>query len=189
MKMNRAIFLDRDGTIIEEKGYICHLSESEIFPFAFDAVRRMNEHDFKVIVISNQSAVARGICTREQVETMHAEIRAAFLQRQAVIEKFYYCPYHVDGVIEAFKTNHPWRKPSTGMLLQAAADFHIDLRASYMVGDDVIDIRTGINAGCKTVLVLTGKGSQAREILKQKGIAPDFISENILTAINEIIGR
>lgn len=185
--MNRAIFLDRDGTIIEEKGYICHLSESAIFPFAFEAVRLMNQHHFKVIGITNQSAVARAICTQEQVETMHAEIREAFLQRQAVIETFYYCPYHADGVVEEFKKNHPWRKPSPGMLLQAAADYSIDLSASYIIGDDTIDIQAGKNAGCKTILVLTGKGCQTREKLKQHHIAPDLTAENILIAINKII--
>ncbi|NIM17083.1 MAG: HAD-IIIA family hydrolase [Candidatus Aminicenantes bacterium] len=185
--MNRAIFLDRDGTIIEERGYICHLSESEIFPFAFEAVRQMNQHHFKVIGITNQSAIARAICTQEQVETMHAEIREAFLQRQAVIETFYYCPYHADGVVEEFKKNHPWRKPSPGMLLQAAVDYNIDLLESYMMGDDTIDIQAGKNAGCKTVLVLTGKGRQTREKLKQNRISPDLTAENILIAFNKII--
>jgi len=184
--MNKAIFLDRDGTIIEERGYICHLSRSEIFPFSFEAVRRMNKNHFKVIGITNQSAIARGICTQEQVENLHAEIREKFLNREVVIDKFYYCPFHLDGVIEKFKKSHPCRKPAPGMLIQAAKDFDIDLSQSYMMGDNLIDIQAGKNAGCKTVLVLTGKGLQTRQRLGKENITPDLISENILTAINEI---
>lgn len=185
--MNKAVFLDRDGTIIEEKGYICHLRESEIFPFSFEALRRMKENHFKVIGITNQSSIARGICTQEQVEKIHAEILAEFLERQAVIDKFYYCPYHVDGVVEKFKKSHPWRKPLPGMLLRAAKDFDIDLSRSYMMGDDLVDIQAGKNANCKTVLVLTGKGRQTREKLAKENIRPDLISENILTAFEEIL--
>ncbi|UCH93316.1 MAG: HAD family hydrolase, partial [Candidatus Aminicenantes bacterium] len=176
--MNKAIFLDRDGTIIEEKGYICHLAQSEIFPFAYEAVRMMNENHFKVIVITNQSAVARGICTGEQVENLHLTIQKEFLKRQAVIDRFYYCPYHTDGVIEAFKKDHPWRKPAPGMILQAAKDFDINLSQSYMIGDDLIDIQVGKNAGCQTVLVLTGKGRQTKKKLEKENIIPDLISEN-----------
>ncbi len=187
--MNRAIFLDRDGTIMEEKGYICHLVKSDIFPFAYEAVRMMNEYRFKVIVVTNQAAVARGIRSLEQVENLHAALREEFLQRQAVIEKFYYCPYHPEGVIDSLKKLHPWRKPSPGMLLQAAEDFHIDLSQSVMIGDDLIDILAGKNAGCKTILVLTGKGADTLKKLEESdpAIAPDGVSANIFTAVKEII--
>ncbi|MDQ1353930.1 MAG: D-glycero-D-manno-heptose 1,7-bisphosphate phosphatase [Acidobacteriota bacterium] len=186
--MNKAIFFDRDGTIIEEKGYICRLQQSEIFPFTAEAVRLMNKNHFKAIVITNQSAIARGICTREQVETIHREITENLANQGAVIDRFYYCPFHIEAVIPAYREKSEWRKPMPGMIFQAAADFHIDLSQSYMVGDDVIDIETGKNAGCKTVLVLTGKGCQARELLPARGIQPDIISENLLTAIKEIYG-
>jgi D-glycero-D-manno-heptose 1,7-bisphosphate phosphatase len=178
--MNKAIFLDRDGTIIEEKGYICKLSESEIFPFAFDAVKRMNAQGFKVIVVTNQSSIARGICKKEDVEKMHADIQYEFEKNNAHIHRFYYCPYHKNGIIEEFKIEHPWRKPEPGMLLQAAKDFNLDLSASYMIGDDTIDIFAGINAGSKTTLILTGKGKETKKKLQDLNIKPDFISENIL---------
>lgn len=184
---NKAIFLDRDGTIIQDRGYICHLFESEIFPFAYEAVRIMNENQFKVIGITNQSSIARGICSPEQVETLHLTIREKLQVRQALIEKFYYCPYHADGEIPAYKKEHPWRKPSPGMLIQAARDFNIQLSHSYMMGDNLIDIQAGKNAGCRTVLVLTGKGLQTKEKLEKENINPDLICKNILTAIKEII--
>jgi D-glycero-D-manno-heptose 1,7-bisphosphate phosphatase len=184
--MNKAIFLDRDGTIIEEKGYICFLRQSEIFPFTAEAVRLMNENHFKVIGITNQSAIARGICTREQVETIHREIINTLAKQKAVIDRFYYCPYHEQGVIPGYRKKSDWRKPEPGMILQAAADFNIDLSQSYMMGDDLIDIETGKNAGCRTVLVLTGKGRETRDMLLEKDIRPDLITENILTAIKEV---
>jgi D-glycero-D-manno-heptose 1,7-bisphosphate phosphatase len=187
--MNKAIFLDRDGTVIEDRGYINHLSQSEIYPFAFDAVRRMNEHGFKVIIVTNQSAIARGLCTIEQLETIHSEIQETFSKNRALIDKFYYCPYHADGVIEGFKKKHPWRKPSPGMLLQAAADFEIDLSQSYMIGDNITDIQAGKNAGCRTVLVLTGKGREHKEKLEENDTAPDLITENLLTAAGKITGK
>ena len=187
--MNRAIFLDRDGTLIAEKGYICDLSEVEIFPFAFAAVRLMKAHHFHVIVVTNQSAVARGVCRPEQVENLHRFLREEFLKREAVIERIYHCPYHAEGKIEAFKKVHPWRKPSPGMLLQAAADFNIDLSHSYIMGDSLVDLQAGKQAGCKTVLVLTGKGGETEKKLEPVKLTPDLISPTILTAIKEITKR
>lgn len=184
---NKAIFLDRDGTIIEDRHYICDLSQSEVFPFAYEAVQRMNRMGYKVIGVTNQSAIARGICTVEQVETTHREIRETLAQQGAVIDAFYYCPYHEDGVVEEYRqANHPWRKPQPGMLVQAAEDFGIYLGQSYMIGDAASDIQAGINAGCKTVLVLTGKGKNTQKELEQKGIVPGFTCENILTALDFI---
>ncbi len=185
--MNRAIFLDRDGTIIEEKGYICSLSQSAIFPFTFEAVRKMNSAGFKVIGITNQSAIARGICTKEQVERLHADICKELLTEQAEFQRFYYCPFHPEGAVREYRQRHSWRKPQPGMILQAAVDFALHLPGSYMMGDDVIDIEAGKNAGCKTVLVLTGKGLDTRQILAQRGIVPDLTADNILTAIEKII--
>jgi D-glycero-D-manno-heptose 1,7-bisphosphate phosphatase len=187
--MDRAIFLDRDGTLIAEKGYICDFSEVEIFPFAFEAVRLMKEHRFKVIVATNQSAVARGFCRPEQVENLHRCLREAFLNREAEIDRIYYCPYLADGKIHSFRQEHPWRKPSPGMLLQAAADFNIDPSQSYMMGDDLIDLQAGKQAGCKTVLVLTGKGAETEKKLESAALTPHLISSDILTAIKNLVGR
>lgn len=185
--MNKAIFLDRDGTMIEERGYICNLSQSEIFPFAAEAVRLMKENGFRVIGITNQSSIARGICTPRQVEGIHREITGTLAKSDAVIDGFYYCPYHVDGVVAEFKKKSDWRKPLPGMLLQGARDFNLDLSRSYMIGDDLIDIEAGKNAGCRTVLVLTGKGREMRETMVKRNIRPDLLTENILSAIREII--
>lgn len=184
--MNKAIFLDRDGTIIAEKPYIGHLSETFIFPFTAAAINQMNRLGFKVIVVSNQSAVARGICTIEQVEQIHVDITAQLQAVGAVIERFYYCPFYPQGSVPQYAHQHPWRKPEPGMLLQASRDFNISLPDSFMIGDDYRDIQAGFRAGCQTVLVLTGKGEESRLKLKQEGLEPDFVAENILTAVQQI---
>ncbi|MCP4214273.1 MAG: HAD family hydrolase [bacterium] len=184
--MNKAVFLDRDGVIIEEKSFICSLSQSAIFPFCYEAVRLMNRNGFQVVGITNQSAVARGICTKEQVEEIHREITASLAAEGAVIRRFYYCPFHEEGIVPEYRKKSTLRKPEPGMILQAAKDMEIDLTESYMVGDDVRDIEAGRKAGCRTVLVLTGKGPATLTKLEHLGIQPDLVAENILEAIKTI---
>jgi len=179
--MNKAIFLDRDGTIIEECGYICHLSESEIFSFTPPAIRMMNEQGYKVFIITNQSSIARGICKKEEIEAIHKDIDMVLEKQGAIIDRYYYCPFLSGANVPDYQADHPWRKPRPGMLLQAASDFNIDLKDSFMIGDDVIDIQAGKHAGCKTVLVLTGKGFDTLEKLKSQNLLPDIITDNILT--------
>jgi D-glycero-D-manno-heptose 1,7-bisphosphate phosphatase len=184
--MNKAIFLDRDGTIIDELGYVCHLDQEKIYPFAFAAIKQMNQKGFKVIGITNQAAIARGICTYGEVDTFNNELLFALKEKGGVMDRFYFSPYHPDFQAETFLHLKDWRKPEPGMILQAAKDFNIDLQQSYMIGDSTIDIQAGKNAGCKTILVLTGKGKDSKKELKHRHIQPDIITDNILTAIQNI---
>ena len=181
--MKRAIFLDRDGTIIKNKGYICKFSEVEIFPFSIEAVKAINNRGYLAIVVTNQSSVARGICTEEQIGIIHDRMKRYFQKYQANIEKFYYCPYHRNGVIDRYRKDADCRKPSPGMILHAAKEFNIDLSKSFMIGDSTIDIEAGHRAGCKTVLVRTGGGKEAELDLINRKIKPDYITENILSAV------
>lgn len=185
----KAVFIDRDGTLIEDKGYICDFSQVTIFPFAIEAVRHINEHGFKVIVITNQSAIARGICTEAQVEALHSKLKEHFRENGAIIDAFYYSPYHEAGAVERYKKHHPWRKPGPGMILQAARDFSLSLPGSYVIGDNLIDIEAGRKAGCKTVLVLTGKEAGVGETVVTPSVKPDWISPNLLTAIDLILNH
>ena len=179
----KAVFFDRDGTLIEDRGYICDFSQVVIFPFAVETVRRMNELGFKVIIITNQSSIARGICTEEQVNSLHRELTEYFKKQGAVIDHIYYCPYHADGVIERFKIKHENRKPSPGMILEAVRQYGIDLSLSYVMGDSACDMGAAKNAGCKGILVLTGKDPQGSRLeLKQNQIIPHMVVDNILTA-------
>jgi D-glycero-D-manno-heptose 1,7-bisphosphate phosphatase len=183
---HRAVFLDRDGTLIEEKGYICKFSEVTIFPFSLEAVKILNAHGFKVIVVTNQASVARGICTERQVQEIHKKIKQYFQQYSARIDAFYYCPYHEEGIVAKYRKKDEGRKPSPGMLFQAASDLGIDLSKSFMVGDSERDILAGHHAGCQTILVLTGHGRQARKRLALTKIKPTNIADNLLEAVQLI---
>ena len=180
--MNRAVFLDRDGTLIREKGFICCFDEVEIFPFSVRAVQMMNASGFRVIVITNQSSIGRGICTESQVKAIHRELIAYFARNQATIDGIYYSPYLEDATLPEFRKRDQSRKPAPGMILQAAEDFKIDLDGSFMVGDSSRDIIAGNRAGCKSILVLSGNGPLAREEFEKQGVKPDFIAEDLLGA-------
>jgi D-glycero-D-manno-heptose 1,7-bisphosphate phosphatase len=184
---HRAVFLDRDGTLIEEKGYICKFSEVNIFPFSLEAVKILNARDYKVIVVTNQSSVARGICTERQVQNIHERIKKYFQQYSAHIDAFYYCPYHEEGGIAKYRKKDEGRKPSPGMLFQAAQDLNIDLSKSYMVGDSERDILAGQHAACRTILVLTGHGQQVSQRLALTKIKPTSIAGNLLEAVQLIV--
>lgn len=183
----KAIFLDRDGVLVEDRGYTCKFSEADVFSFAVAAVRLMNEHHYKVIIVTNQSAVARGICSENQVLEMHRQLKEFFAERGAAIDDFYYSPYHEDGVIERYKKKHESRKPSPGMILQAAHDHHLDLSRCFLIGDNECDILAGQNAGCRSILVLTGKGRQVEKELERKNIIPYTIAVDVLAAVEDII--
>ncbi len=184
--MKPAVFLDRDGTLIEDRGYICELSQVGFYPFAAAAVRRLNRAGFTVVVVSNQSAVARGICRQEQVIALHRQLQEHFRAQGAEIAAFYHCPFLADGAVPAFRCRSPLRKPEPGMLRLAAAELGLDLAASYMVGDSLADIEAGLRAGCRTVLVRTGKGAESESVLVAAGPRPDHVAAD-LAAAAEII--
>ena len=179
----RAVFLDRDGTLIEERGHICSFSEVNVFSFSVEALKIMNTRDFKVILVTNQSSVARGICTELQVQDIHTKLREYFEKRGAMIDAVYYCPFHEEGIVPKYRKKDECRKPSPGMLYQAAQDFDIDLTKSYMIGDSLRDISAGQQAGCKTILVLTGHGRQAKGKITTDAIYPNYIAANLLEAV------
>ena len=181
-KMKKAIFLDRDGTLIEDRGYICKFSQVGFFPGAAAAVQAMNDAGYLVIVVSNQSAVARGICSKKEIELLHRELQGHFSKAGAVITAFYFCPYLADGTVAAYRRQSPQRKPEPGMLLQAARDFKLDLASSFMIGDKTDDILAGQRAGCKTMLVRTGQGRDSELRFQRMEPRPDHIVDDIRAA-------
>jgi len=184
MKKVRAVFLDRDGTINEEVGYLSRLEELRLFPQSFEALRRFNECGLKVIVVTNQSGVARGFFGEEFVHTVHDRINALLRERGAHIDKFYFCPHHPMYGTGAYKKDCDCRKPNPGMILRAARELDIDLSASYMVGDMLKDIQAGHNAGIeKGVLVKTGYGNN---IVYTD--MPAYVASDILDAAEWILG-
>ncbi len=204
-----AVFLDRDGTINEEVGYLDSLEKLRMIPEAFDAIRLINQSGMKAVVISNQSGVARGYFNEAFVETVHARIQALLKEHGAWIDRFYYCPHHPTEGTGIYRTACHCRKPEAGLLLRASQEMGIDLARSYMVGDMPKDIEAAGKAGAKGILVRTGyagdplrpakngqrprlEESIALSAVTQSSdpsfaIQPDYIADNILDAVTWIM--
>lgn len=183
---NKAFFLDRDGTVIEDGGYLCHFSQAVIYPFSVEAIQRMNKAGYRVILVSNQSAIARGMCSEEEVDRFFVDLIGHFRKQNAIIDDFYYCPTHPEGIVPAYRKDDPRRKPGAGMLLEAAEEHEIDLSQSYMAGDHVSDVEAGINAGCRSILVRSGHWHGELPDIPEKS-RPDLLTDNILTAVERIL--
>ena len=150
-----AVFLDRDGTINEEVGYLDRLEKLRILPEAFEAIRLINQAGMKAVVISNQSGIARGYFDEAFVESVHDRIQALLMEHSARIDGYYYCPHHPTEGTGAYRRACTCRKPEPGLLIRAAQELDIDLTRSYMVGDMPKDVEAAARAGAKGVLVRT----------------------------------
>ncbi len=185
----RAIFLDRDGTINRKKGLIYQEEEFELEECAAEAIREINRSGYLAVVITNQPVVARGLCGIEDVENIHRKMETLLGKEGAFVDAVYFCPHHPDkGFPEenpAYKIPCECRKPGIGMLKEAAERFNIDLSASWMAGDATTDIQTGVNAGTHTALVLTGDAGKDGKYQA----TPDLTAEDLLAAVKEIIRR
>jgi D-glycero-D-manno-heptose 1,7-bisphosphate phosphatase len=157
--MRRAVFIDRDGTINEEKEYLFRTEDFAFIPGVPQAIRQLNEAGFLVIVVTNQSGVARGYYTEEDVHLLHRHIASQLEQYGARVDGWYFCPHHPSGR-GSYALPCRCRKPMPGMLLQAADRHAIDLESSVMIGDKLIDVEAGTAAGCRTILVRTGYGAE-----------------------------
>lgn len=151
--MNRAVFLDRDDTIIDDPGYLSDPNAIHLLPGVEQAVKSLRQAGYKIIVCTNQSGIARGILTEDTLDKIHAELRRQLAQGGAHLDAIYHCPYHPEGTVEAYARESDWRKPQPGMLLKAAEDFQLDLSKCWMVGDSSRDVEAGQRAGCRTVRV------------------------------------
>jgi D-glycero-D-manno-heptose 1,7-bisphosphate phosphatase len=155
----RAVFLDRDGTINVEKDYLWRVEDFEFIPGAPEAIRRLREAGYLVIVVTNQSGVARGYYTLADVEVLHRHLRQELKKSGAAVDGFYVCPHHPTEGVGEFRRDCGCRKGRPGMLLQAATEHGIDLADSYMIGDKEADVEAAERAGCTPLLVLTGYGA------------------------------
>ena len=184
--MKRAVFLDRDGTLIDKKAgeYIARIEDVRIFPNTAEAIRLLNRK-FLVIIITNQPQIARGLCTEKDVKKINNYIITKLEKNGAKIDSVFYCPHHPDVNNEAKKYSIVCgcRKPEIQMVLEAKNKFGIDLQKSYFVGDTTTDIKTGKNSGCKTVLVKTGDGGSDNRYR----VKPDFVCANLLLAAKKIL--
>lgn len=180
---NKAIFFDRDDTLIEDPGFISHPDQVKLLDDVPEALVELRRMGYKLIVVSNQSGVARGIVTEEALEEIHERLMQLLTEQGAHLDKIYYCPYHPEGVIPKYRKESDRRKPSPGMLLDAAEEMDIDLSQSWIIGDRNRDIQAGRQAGCNTILV-TRSSKQKQPCSTQAN--PDYESVNMREAVNII---
>ena len=180
---NKAIFLDRDNTIIEDPGYINNPDQVKVVEGVPEALSSLRALGYKLVVVSNQSGVARGIVTEEALGQIHKRLEQLLAEKGVSLDRIYYCPYHTEGVIPKYRKESDWRKPSPGMLLAASRDMDIDLQESWMVGDTASDIEAGAKAGCRTIM-LAGRAHEQK--LQPGAPSPDFKAVNLKEVVNII---
>lgn len=186
--MNKAVFLDRDGVITQDPPHYAHrIDQLKIIQKSAEAIKLLNENGYKVIVISNQAGVAKGYYNEAEIGIFNTEMKRRLGGEDAYIDAEYYCPHHPNGKIKQYTMACSCRKPRTGMLRQAEKDLDIDMKKSFLVGDKITDIEAGSRVHCKTILVLTGHGTD--ELIEKTGtnIVPDYVSLNLWIAVHQII--
>jgi D-glycero-D-manno-heptose 1,7-bisphosphate phosphatase len=176
--------LDRDGTLIEEAGYLDRLDRIRFFPYSVDAVRLLERAGFAVVVVTNQSGVARGLFDERFVAAAHDRIAQALASGGAAVDAFYYCPHHPDGSVAAYRCACDCRKPKPGLLHRAASDLDLVLDRSFVVGDRAADIEAGLTVGAPGVLVRTGYGCGHESRARASGAA---IVDNLIDAVAWIL--
>ncbi len=155
----RAVFLDRDGTLIEEVGYLDRIDRLRLFPETVDALRLLQRAGFRLIIATNQSGIAQGLFTETFVRDLHTHLTELLARGGVRLDAVYYCPHHPTGKLADYRQACDCRKPGPGLLHQAARDFDLDLTRSYMIGDRWRDLMAGLAVGNAAVLVRTGYGA------------------------------
>ncbi|TFH01234.1 MAG: HAD family hydrolase [Calditrichales bacterium] len=182
-----AVFLDRDGTINEEMGYINHPDRFIVFPFVAESIRIFNQLELKVVVVTNQSGIARGYFKESMVIGLHKRLLESMAQAEARIDAIYYCPHHPTEGLEPYRQKCNCRKPKPGMINQAVREGDIDLQKSYMIGDRYKDIVFGNNLKLRTGFVMTGYGRGEYTYQKdQWKVHPDITGANLLEIARQI---
>jgi D-glycero-D-manno-heptose 1,7-bisphosphate phosphatase len=182
------VFIDRDGTLIEEAGYLNHLDRLVFFPFSVDAVRQLNAGGYAVVVVTNQAGIARGIVQEAFVGTAHRHISARLEAGGARADAYYHCPHHPSGIVAGLNVACECRKPAPGLLLRAAEEMQLDLGRSFVIGDRWHDLEAGRAAGTGALLVRTGYGA-GEERKPKPGVAADAIVDNLAGAAAWILSR
>lgn len=178
MKKRKAVFLDRDGTIVVHEPYLSSPNQLKLLPNASHGIRLFKEYGYLIIVITNQSGVARGFFDEKRLTLVHRKLMDMLEDEGVVIDDLYYCPHHTEGIIEHYKVDCDCRKPKPGMILDAARKYHIDLTQSLMIGDSETDMLAGKNAGCRCVLIKNDWSSASTNIV----IRIDYVVKDLLEA-------
>jgi D-glycero-D-manno-heptose 1,7-bisphosphate phosphatase len=181
-----AVFLDRDGTLIEEVGYLDRVDRVRLFPWSVTAIRALNDANIPIVLITNQSGVARGFFTEAVVDEVHRHIGRLLAAGGAHLDAYYYCPHHRDGKIARYAIVCDCRKPGRGLVDLAARDLNVDAARSFTVGDRWLDVALARNIGGRGILVRTGYGAD-EERRPPDGLAADAVVNNLVEAASWIL--
>ena len=181
-----AVFLDRDGTLIEEVGYLDRPERVELYPWSTDAIRALNRGGLRIVMVTNQSGVARGFFSEAVVERVHRHIAELLGAGGATIDAYYYCPHHPDGKVAEFARACECRKPGRGLVDRAARELGIDPERSFTVGDRWLDVALARAVGARGILVRTGYGV-TEEARPPQGLAADAVVDNLVGAASWIL--
>ena len=188
--MKRAVFIDRDGTISEEVGYINHASRFRLFSYSAEAIKQLHANDYLAILVTNQAGVARGYFSEDMVQSVHQRMTDELADAGTALDAVYYCAHHPSVGDPPYRLDCECRKPKPGLLLRAARDFDIDLSSSWMVGDRYSDIELAANGKVRSVLVLSGYGRGEWEHQRDTwSIQPDLVAEDLLEAVRLICNQ
>jgi D-glycero-D-manno-heptose 1,7-bisphosphate phosphatase len=184
---DKAIFLDRDETLIEDPGYISNPDQVKLLDGVAEALVELKALGYKLIIVTNQSAVARGIVTEKTLTEIHDRLKQLLAEKGATLDAVYYCPYHPEGVVPKYRKESNCRKPGPGMLLRAADEMDIDLDESWCIGNSGRDVEAGLRAGCRTILIdVPSHQEHAGGRMAMVGVNPDYRAVNIREVVNII---
>jgi D-glycero-D-manno-heptose 1,7-bisphosphate phosphatase len=183
-----AVFLDRDGTISREIGYVNHEDNYELLPNTAKGIKILNQKNIPVVVVTNQAGVARGYFTEDLIKVVHAKMEKLLSDEGAFVDKIYYCPHHPQAGKPPYRVECQCRKPKTLMLEMAEKELNLDLSLSYMIGDKISDVEFAHSAGMKGIMVLTGYGLGEYTYQKDSWkVSPDFIANDLYDAVVWIV--
>ncbi len=187
--MDKVIFLDRDGTINREDGYITKVEQIHLYEGTVPALRMLNEMGYRIVIVSNQAGVGKGLLNEDELLKINNAILKILADQGVSIERLYYCPHHPDAVVPVYRKQCACRKPATGMVVRAAQDLGVDVRGAYMIGDKLCDMELAYNFGGRGILVLTGYGTKEQALIDGKPYAPVYLAADILDAVRWIKDR
>lgn len=182
MKRNKAVFLDKDGTLIEDVAYNVSPEKIKLYPEVPGALQELKSQGFKLVVVSNQPGIAHGFFGEDALKAMKERLQQLLSAHDVMLDGFYFCPHHPEGKMTGYAIECICRKPRPGLLLQAATEMNIDLSVSWMIGDILNDVEAGNRAGCKTILIDNGNETEW-------AVSPERIPAHIVKHMNEAAGK